>query len=591
MKSLVLITAGFKETGKEGEQKEIELVGRIRESGAHLVGPNCMGVINSFSTIRLNATFVAEHPKEAHSAFLSQSGALGAAVLNSLRISGVSFGHFVSVGNKADLNENDFLEFWLTDDNITSVAMYLESFVDGITLLRKYRSGMTTKPLVIVKGGRTSGGMRAASSHTGALGSSDRVVDSLLRQFGVIRAYDIDEMFNTLKGFEYFPLPAGNRIGVVTNAGGPAILCVDALEKAGLVITDPSTDTKSRLREFVHPEGSVNNPVDLLPGGTADQYKKSVELLIADENIDAVVSIFVEPVMVPALPVIEAVNSITSTKPVYQVALPLPEFWQNYETQSRFGIPIFRRVEDPARVIANLLAFRNRDKSEGLLPKDTIRTAVRNSFLDTNEIASIMNKYGLPLVESQVIPAAGTENYKEKLNYPVVVKGIANGITHKSDKNLVRLNIRNAHELLEVCTSMTTEAIEQGFTINSFLVQPFIQTRFELLLGGFRDPSFGPVLMFGSGGKYVEAINDTAMCSAFLTERDIYHLIDSVAIGRLLKGVRGETPADLVTLHSIIKSTAQMFLDFPALLEFDMNPLILTTGGEYVCVDVRMKVQ
>ncbi|MFN3695666.1 MAG: acetate--CoA ligase family protein, partial [Ignavibacterium sp.] len=285
VRAIILITAGFKETGQSGAEAEERILSLIKNSDARMVGPNCMGIINTIPAVKMNATFVAEQPREGKMAFCSQSGAIGAAVLNSLRETDIRFGQFISVGNKADVNENDLLEYWQSNDDVGVLTFYLESFVDGEKFIRYFIDGKITKPVIVLKGGRTSSGMKAASSHTGALGSSDKVVDAVLNQFGIIRADDLNDMFNTAKGFEEFPYPKGNRVAVVTNAGGPAILTVDSLEKNNLTLAELSEETKKRLREIVHPEGSVNNPVDLLPGGTAEQFKAVNEILVQDKNV------------------------------------------------------------------------------------------------------------------------------------------------------------------------------------------------------------------------------------------------------------------------------------------------------------------
>jgi acetate---CoA ligase (ADP-forming) len=265
VKAIILITAGFKETGSEGEAVEKRILEKVKNAGARLVGPNCMGVITTFNDVKLNATFVAEKPEIGATAFLSQSGAIGAAVLNSLRETDIKFGHFISVGNKADIAENDLLKFWQNDDRIKTITFYLESFVNGEEFIKPFINSKITKPVIILKAGRTAGGIKAASSHTGALASNDKVVDAIAKQFNIIRADTLNELFNTAKGLENFPFPNGNKIAVITNAGGPAILAVDALEKEGLKLASLTESTKSKLKEIVHPEGSVNNPVDLLP--------------------------------------------------------------------------------------------------------------------------------------------------------------------------------------------------------------------------------------------------------------------------------------------------------------------------------------
>ncbi len=583
VKSIILITAGFKETGEAGSKAEKDLVEYIRSRGMRMVGPNCMGIINTSSEIKLNATFVAEKPREAKAGFLSQSGALGAAVLNGLRESGISFGHFISVGNKADVNENDLLAYWLEEKSISAVAMYLESFVDGTKFLDIYNNSKTRKPVVVVKAGRTSSGMKAASSHTGALGSSERVVEALLKQFGFLRADSVQEMFNTISIYERFPLPKGNRVAVLTNAGGPAILCVDEIEKQGLTLASLTDATKEKLREFVHPEGSVNNPVDLLPGGTAEQYTRAAALLAEDTGVDAVVSIFVEPVMVPAVPVVSSVYTVASDKPVVQVVMPLPEFHQNYKSAFPEGKPYFRAAEEPAKVLANLLRY-NGFTNEPRLKANKKMINAKPGWLSTKEITALAREYHLPLTESVVVSRG--QKIPSHISYPVVIKGLAEGETHKSEKNLVRLNIGSEEEVVRVMNEMTAATP----AVSAFEIQPYIQTRFELLVGGFRDPSFGPVIMFGSGGKYVEVYNDTSLRHAALSDSDFIRMMEETKIYSLLKGVRGEKPADIQDVARVIKNAAQMLLDYEQILEFDCNPLIVTPDGKNIVVDMRIRV-
>ena len=402
VQAIILITAGFKETGEAGAEAEKRILKLVRDSNARMVGPNCMGIINALPSIKMNATFVAEEPKTGSMAFCSQSGAIGAAVLNSLRETDIRFGQFISVGNKADVNENDLLEYWQGCDDVKVITYYLESFVDGEKFIKYFIDDQITKPVIVLKGGRTSSGIKAASSHTGALGGSDKVVDAILTQFGIIRADDLNDMFNTAKGFEDFPTPKGNRVAVVTNAGGPAILTVDTLEKNNLALAELTLETKLSLKDIVHPEGSVNNPVDLLPGGTAEQFKTVNEILVKDKNVDAVISVFVEPIMVKALPVIESINDIKSEKPIFQVVMPLPEFWQEYRTESKTQRALFRRPEDPAVVINNLLKFQIKKSNKGRIKseetaKDFNLNEKSGRFLTPNEVTELCNHYKLPI--------------------------------------------------------------------------------------------------------------------------------------------------------------------------------------------------
>ena len=586
VQAIILITAGFSETGKEGKEVEAKIISEIKKGRSRLVGPNCMGIVNTLDNVRLNATFVAERPEKGTLAFLSQSGAIGAAVLNSLRETDIRFAHFISVGNKADINENDLLDFWQEDPNVQIITLYLESFVEGEEFLKKFVNKKITKPVIILKAGRTKAGIKAASSHTGALGSSDKVVDAVLRQFNIVRANNLNELFNTAKGFEYFPEPKGKKIAVVTNAGGPAILTVDAIERNSLILAELGKKTKTELKKIIHPEGSVNNPVDLLPGGNAETYTKVIRLLLNDSNVDSVISVFVEPVMVKAFEVIEKINEIDSEKPLMQVVMPLPEFWDAYRINSKKSIALFRNPEDPVKVISNMFNFYSKQRSKRRL-KNTNKYVPsikrKEGFLNQVEVLKLMKNYKIPLIENKIMSL--TELTNTDFEYPSVLKAVGNNIIHKSEMDAVRLNIANKSELVKQASEMY-----KRLNAATFMVQPFLKTRYEVLIGGFRDPSFGPMVIFGYGGKYVEVLDDTAMRSAYLTNEDIENMFDETKIGKILKGVRNEKAADLTQIKLIIKSIAQMMLDESFITECDLNPVIITDDNKIFTVDVRVKL-
>ncbi|MDQ7816503.1 MAG: acetate--CoA ligase family protein [Melioribacteraceae bacterium] len=598
VKSIILITAGFKEIGKEGEALEKRILSKIKTAGARMVGPNCMGVINTLDEIKLNATFVAERPEIGAIGFLSQSGALGAAVLNSLRETDIKFAHFISVGNKADINENDVLNFWQNDNNIKTITCYLESFVNGEEFVVPFIRGEISKPTIVLKAGKTESGMKAASSHTGALSSNDKIIDALLKQFGIIRAEDLNELFNTAKGFESFPLPKGKRIAVITNAGGPAILCIDKIEKDGLKLATFSDETMKKLKEIVHPEGSVANPVDLLPGGNPEIYKRVNEIVINDESVDAVISIFVEPVMVPPFEVIESVYSIDSKKPILQVAMPLPEFWSKYRNESLKKLPLFRNPEDPAEILSNMYFYMKQKKKlqenraqyvEAIEKKESNNNGLPAGFLSHEQLYKICSEYKLPIVKQNLIKPEELKNYEAE-NYPLVIKGINKNVVHKSELDAVKLNIKSKEEFLLKAREIEDSFAKNNLFVDEFLIQPFITIKHELLIGGFRDPSFGPVIMFGSGGKYVEVFDDTSIRSCYLCDTDIDEMIDETKIGKILKGVRGETPVNIKALKEIIKSCTTMMAENQNIAEFDLNPLILGVDNIFYAVDVRIKI-
>ena len=589
VRSIVLVTAGFKEVGKQGADDEKKLLELIRKNKARLIGPNCMGVISTFDDIKLNATFVAEKPEKGKTAFLSQSGAIGAAVLNSLRETDIKFGHFVSVGNKADISENDLLPFWEKDNRIKIITLYLESFSSGEELINMFIDQKIKKPVIILKAGRSSAGMKAALSHTGALSSSDSVVDAVLDQFGIIRVDDLNELFNTSKGFENFTMPLGKRIAVVTNAGGPAILTVDSLEKENLILSNLSENTKNKLRKIAPPQGSVNNPVDLLPGGTKEQYRKVNEILCEDKNVDAIISIFVEPVMVPAFPVIEEINSIKSKKPIFQVVMPLPEFWNEYRINSKTKTPLFKNSEDPAKVISNMLFYSNRKKIEVKSIKH-ISSSYSKGFLSLSQTKKLLKKYNIQLKKDQLITPNEIKNVAGKIKYPIVLKGISNKAVHKTEFKGVIVNIKNENELITTSKEIIKNFKNKKIDVEKFLIQPFIEAQHELLIGGFRDPAFGPMIMFGSGGKYVEVYKDTCIKSAYLSEKDIDDFINKTQIGQILNGIRGAKKIKLNKLYSLINSVSLMMLENPNISEFDFNPVLIKNDGSLHLVDVRIKI-
>lgn len=596
VKAIVLITAGFKEIGKEGEELENRIVEKIRNSGTRMVGPNCMGIINTLDKIKLNATFVAEKPETGSTGFLSQSGALGAAVLNSLRETDIKFAHFISVGNKADVNENDLLDFWQNDSNIKTLTFYLESFINGENFINPFITGSITKPVIVLKSGKTASGMKAASSHTGALSSKDKVVDALLKQFGIVRVSDLNELFNTAKGFENFPMPKGNRVAVVTNAGGPAILAVDKLEQENLILTTFSNETKNLLRNVVRPEGSIENPVDLLPGADASVFKRVIEIIINDENVDAVISLFVEPVMVSPFEVIENINSIRSEKPILQVAMPLPEFWKKYRIESSTNLPVFKNPEDPPKVLSNMLFYsssqktlsKNRNNYKSLLCLKPRKNNFTSGYISQKEIETLCGEYGLPIVKSRLIKPSKLNNISQNF-FPLVLKGVNLKVIHKTELSAVKLNIKNKIELSKEGKEIRESFSKSGYDIENFLVQRFVKTKHEILIGGFRDASFGPVIMFGTGGRYVEIICDTSIRSAYMCEDDIDDIINETVVGKILQGIRGEEPCDIIELKRIILSCAKMMIENKNIIEFDLNPLIIGEDDKFYAVDVRVK--
>ena len=592
VKSIILITAGYRETGDEGKRYEEKLVAKLKANNTRLVGPNCMGVINTLDQIKLNATFVAEEPVKGGVAFLSQSGALGAAVLNSLRETDIRFAHFISVGNKADVSEIELLKFWLEDDNIKVITFYLESIEDGLGLVNTYKSALFKKPLIILKAGKTESGMKAASSHTGALSNNEKITDSLFNQFGIIRLANLNEMFNTAKGFEDFPIPKGKNVAVITNAGGPAILAVDKLEERGLALANLTELTNNKLREIVHPEGSVKNPIDLLPGGSADIYKKVNKIVLEDANVDAVISIFVEPVMVSAFDVIESISLIESEKPIYQVCMPLPEFWSKYKMESLTRKPVFKNPEDPAEIISNILLFERKKNIKLNIELKNNSDNLKNKnpgFLSQTEVDKICRKYNLPVIDSKVVKVDQLDNFND-FSYPIVIKGLSKDVVHKSELDAVKLNIEDKDEMLRAVDEIKVSFAANNIKLEKIFIQQYISVKHEILVGGFRDNSFGPVVMFGTGGKYVEVWDDTIIKSVYLNDEDLEEMINETKIGKILKGVRGDASADINKIKGFINSVAKLLIENYNIDEIDLNPIVVDQNLNFHAVDVRIKV-
>jgi len=596
VKSIILITAGFKETGLKGENLQNSILEKIKNAHARLVGPNCMGVISA-TDASLNGTFISEMPLKGKIAFLSQSGALGAIILNTLRESNLRMAHFISVGNKADINENDLLQYWQEDNNIDILTFYLESFKNGFEFIKPFFLNKISKPAIVLKAGNTKSGMRAASSHTGALGSEDRFADSLLKQAGIIRVETVTELFNTAKGLESYPIPKGNRVAVVTNAGGPSILLTDKLDKEGLQLANLSEDTIAKLKTVVHPEGSVNNPVDLLPLGNKDTFAAAIKILVSDKNVDSVVSLFVDPSMIEPISVATKVNNVKSEKPIMQVIMPKPEFWEEYRSLPEPRKPIFRNPEEPATILSNMLFYakqksfneKNIDEIKSLFALPTLtKFNYPEGYLSTQQIREITEYYNFPLVK-EIVVDANSANFENIDFFPVVIKGISKEVIHKSEFDAVKLNIKDRDELLSVSDEIRNNFIRNGFSVESFLIQSFVSTKHELLLGGFNDESFGPIIMFGSGGKYVEVFNDTAIRSAYISRPGIMEMISSTKIGKILFGVRGEKGINFAPLVEIIHSASKMIIENPRIKEFDFNPLIVDVNNAIHAVDIRIK--
>jgi len=610
IKNVVIITAGFREVGGEGAELEKQITEFAKINGIRLIGPNCMGLINTDENVRLNATFAAEVPRYSPVSFLSQSGALAAAVLNTISLTGYTFGQFASIGNKADVNENDLLEFWWKDEKTKVITMYLESFENGRKFFELANQITKEKPVIVLKAARTKSGSSAASSHTGALATQDDIVDCALIQSGCIRVKTIEEMFETANSILNLKKLNGKKVAVLTNAGGPAILCVDEIEKQGLEISELNETTKNKLREILHPESSIKNPVDMLPGADATTYRTAAKILSEDENVDAIIAIFVEPVMINAFDVIAqlAEEQKANSKPILIVTFPLPHFWEKWKQNGIKDSVILKSVELAPAIIKNLYNYhfhKNKqkeftdylnDKSRKIISK-VIQKEKENftesSFLTSKESYQILSLMKLPVTKSKFFKSKKELiDIASNFSYPSVLKISSRKLTHKSDVGGVILDIPDKKTLLKSFEDLRTKLRKRNLLsfIDEFEVQEFFEGDFEVIVGGYRNRTFGPIVLFGSGGKLVEIINDKNLRLSPISIDDALDLIESSKIYPLLKGYRDFKKTNINLLAELIVKVSQLMYEFDEITEIDLNP-ILIKAQKIKIVDYRIRIE
>jgi acetyltransferase len=610
IKNVVIITAGFREVGGEGAELEKQITEFAKSNGIRLIGPNCMGLINTDENVRLNATFAAEVPRYSPVSFLSQSGALAAAVLNTISLTGYTFGQFASIGNKADVNENDLLEFWWKDEKTKVITMYLESFENGRKFFELANQITKEKPVIVLKAARTKSGSSAASSHTGALATQDDIVDCALIQSGCIRVKTIDEMFETANSILNLKKLNGKKVAVLTNAGGPAILCVDEVEKQGLKISELNETTKNKLREILHPESSIKNPVDMLPGADATTYRTAAKILSEDENVDAIIAIFVEPVMIDAFDVISqlAEEQKANSKPILIVTFPLPHFWEKWKQSGIKDSVILKSVELAPVIIKNLYDyhFRKDLKKEfvdylNYKSKNTIQKLIQNVKENFSESTFLSSKESYKILSSIKLPVTKSKFFKTKkelneianiLNYPCVLKISSRKFTHKSDVGGVVLNIPDKKTLIKSFVDLQSKLKKKKLLnfIDEFEVQEYFEGDFETIIGGYRDRTFGPVVLFGSGGKFVEIIKDKNLRLAPISRNDAFEMIENSKVFPLLKGYRDIKKANIELLAQLLMKVSQLIFEFDEIAEIDLNPVMIK-GQKIKIVDYRIRIE
>jgi len=607
VRGLVVISAGFAEVGPDGAEQQRKLVDACREAGMRLVGPNCMGVINTADQVKLDATFAPDKPVRGGIGFLSQSGGLGIAVMARAQALGSGVSSFVSVGNKADISGNDLIQYWESDPETRIIMLYLESFGNPRKFARIARRVSRSKPILAVKGGRGVAGNRATSSHTGALlSASDVTVDALFGQAGVIRTDTLAELFDTVLLMGAQPLPSGNRVAIVTNAGGPAILCADACEAAGLTVPPLPAALRERLAAFMPAAGSTANPVDMIASATAADYGRAIETLATSDGIDAIITIFTPPLVTQAADVVTAIHSAVKDagRPLTVLSVFMSkDSAPHLVTESDVSIPHYPFPEDAARALAraaHYAAWKAVPEEEVESPAGIDRdraTAVIASAMESGDawmraevVGELLSSYGIALVETRFAPTPReAAQVAREIAAPVALKAIAPGVVHKSDAGGVRLGLSAA--AVKAAADEMVEAFERdGHPISGFQIQSMVAGGVEMIVGVVQDEHFGPVLACGAGGTATELLKDVAVRITPITKGDARRMLTSLKTFPLLDGYRGAPKADIEALEDMLLRVSALVEAHPQIAEMDLNPVIVHPTGA-LAVDARVRLE
>jgi acetate---CoA ligase (ADP-forming) len=605
-RALVVISAGFAEVGGEGVERQHELLEVCRASGVRLVGPNCLGVLNTQPGVALNATFVPRQATPGTIAFLSQSGGLGIAIIEAAARLGVGLSSFVSVGNKADLSSNDFLQYWEQDPATSVALLYLESFGNPRKFARVARRFSHTKPVVAVKSGRSAAGQRGTASHTGALlAASDVTVDALFAQAGVIRTDTLAEMFDVAAFLSKQPVPAGDRVAVLTNAGGPGIVCADACQAAGVQVPEPSGALATLLACHLPQAASVINPIDMIATATAEDYAGTLGRLADSGEFDAILVIFVPPLVTDARDVAQAIRRTASAHQECAVAAvfmtaqgPPAEL-----SDDALSVPGYQFPEEAARAIAHAArygAWRARPAGAALTA-DPETVAAGAAVIDAElargpgwmtpqAVDELLTLHGVTQAPARVVgsvnaaAAAGRE-----LGWPVALKAVAPGLVHKRDAGAVATSLRTPAELQRAAKAMQASVTAAGYDVRGFIVQPMISDGVELIVGMVQDTSFGPVLACGAGGTNTELLKDVAVRITPVTDRDAAEMLRALKLYPMLTGYRGSPACDIAAVETLLVRVSAMVAAHPEIAELDCNPVIVRPDGAIV-VDARVRL-
>ncbi len=612
VKGAVIITAGFKEIGGQGA----ELEKRIQEIAAlkkiRLVGPNCLGVINTDAGVCMNASFARLMPRPGNIGFISQSGALCTSVLDYAEGRKIGFSKFISFGNKADVNEIDLLRYLGEDPETKVICMYLEDLSAGQDFIRVASdiSWNKGKPILAVKSGTSSEGAKAAASHTGSLVGSDSAYDAIFLQSGIQRVEGITELFHYAMAFSRQPLPKGRRIAIVTNAGGPGIMATDAAVRYGLKLADFTDATTAKLKESLPPTANIHNPVDVIGDATHERYENALQTVMKDENVDGAIVLLTPQAMTDILETAQIVPNVArqTDKPILCSFMGIVDVSEGVEHLETHGIPNYVFPESASRTMAAMVRFGERlHVSKRVLPdytieKDGISRLIKaklngndSCYLPEREATELLGGYGLPLLTSRLVSdAAQIADAMDAMHAPVAMKVVSKDIVHKVDAGGVKLNITDADQARQSFDEIVANGLQFNpeAKIDGVLMQEMAGTGVEVIIGCMRDPKFGPIIMFGLGGTLVEALKDVTFRLAPMSIASAENMIRSIKTFNILQGVRGNPPADLETIRECILRVATLVDHHPEISELDINPLIVYPKGQgAVVADCRIMLR
>ncbi|MBN1488886.1 MAG: acetate--CoA ligase family protein [Phycisphaerae bacterium] len=613
IKGVIIISAGFREVGEAGIAREEHVKSIVAKYGMRLIGPNCLGAINTEPDVRLNASFARAMPAAGNIAFLSQSGALCTAVLDYAQGKGIGFSKFVSLGNKADVDDVDMLRYLADDPQTSVILMYLEEIRRGRELVEVAQhitaASTNPKPILAIKGGRTAAGAAAAQSHTGSLAASDVVCDGVFEQAGIIRMMSLEEMFNTAQLLAYQPLPRTNRIAIVTNAGGPGVMATDAAIERGLELAKFSSATTAALKKALPAAANMKNPIDVIGDARDDRYVAAMEAVFNDDAVDQVLVILTPQSMTNITGIAQAVCDVHARhadkkKTLVASFMGTKDVSAGIEILQRHGVPHYILPEWAADAMEDAVQYRTwRDRKRTAVAEFTVKkdqaAAVINKapegYLTEVDALKVLDAYGFPLMPFELSKSADEAvAIADRIGYPVVLRIVAPKIIHKFEMKGVMLNLKSADEVRKAYTAMRDNVLKHvtAEDIHGILVRKMIPAGKEVILGVSRDHVFGHVIMFGLGGIYVEAFKDVTFRMVPISQATAGRMINNLRTSAVLRGLRGEAPSDIPAIENALQRLSLLARDFDRIAEMDINPLIVHPTGEGCHVaDVRIRLE